>query len=405
MDKIIYIDCFSGISGDMMLGALIDLGLKKDILIEELKKLPVNGYKIMISRDTENKIACTDFKVEISDSQTSRNYKEIKEIISSSSLKENIKKTAISIFDVLAAAEAKIHSVPADKLHFHEVGATDSIIDIVGTAIGLDYFGLKKIYSAPVPLGSGFVDTAHGRLPVPAPATAEILKGIPAYSGDFDFEVTTPTGAAILRSCADSFCRMPFLNIEKIGYGSGSRKTDKIPNLLRLLLCHENIRKNKDISEIRAGALSEGFDFEEVIILSTNIDDMAPEHIGYITEKILQEKALDVWTEPVFMKKDRQAVQLNILCKSSEEVKLSRMIFEETTTLGIRRTRAGRYFLERKEDFVKLPYGEVGIKLGYLKGEIITCSPEYESCRQLARKTKKPLKDIYRDVGRFFSMR
>ena len=150
---------------------------------------------------------------------------------------------------------------------------------------------------------------------------------------------------------------------------------------------------------------SEGFDFEEVIILSTNIDDMAPEHIGYITEKILQEKALDVWTEPVFMKKDRQAVQLNILCKSSEEVKLSRMIFEETTTLGIRRTRAGRYFLERKEDFVKLPYGEVGIKLGYLKGEIITCSPEYESCRQLARKTKKPLKDIYRDVGRFFSMR
>ncbi|MDD3520761.1 MAG: nickel pincer cofactor biosynthesis protein LarC [Actinomycetota bacterium] len=405
MDKILYIDCFSGISGDMMLGALIDLGLDEDFLIAELKKLPVKGYKIIVKKNSDYKISCTDFKVEISDMHTSRNYAEIKEIIKSSSLKESVKKTALSIFKVLAAAESKVHSVTIDKLHFHEVGALDSIIDIVGTAIGLDYFDLKKIYAAQVPLGSGYVNTAHGKLPVPAPATAEILKGVPVYAGDFDFEVTTPTGAAILRSSVDSFCKIPFTNIDKIGYGSGSRKNDKIPNLLRLFLCGEDIHSDKDTGDIREEALSEGFDFEEIIILSANIDDMNPELMAHLTDKILKENALDVWTEPVFMKKNRQAVKLNVLCSRKEEIKLSKLIFRESTTLGIRRVRTGRFFLERKEDLLKLPYGEVKIKIGYLKGEIITCSPEYDSCRQLALKTSKPLKDIYRDVGRFFSTR
>lgn len=405
MNKILYIDCFSGISGDMMLGALIDLGLDRDILINDLKKLPVKGYEILISRNKDYKISCTDFKVEITETQPSRNYSTIKEIIISSSLKESIKKTALEIFEIIASAESKIHSVATDRLHFHEVGAVDSIIDIVGTAIALDYFDLKKIYCSPVPLGSGYVDTAHGRLPVPAPATAEILKGIPVYTGDFDFEVTTPTGAAILKSCANSFCRIPFLNIEKIGYGSGKKKNDKIPNLLRILLCCENSCKKTDAAKIRTKALNEGFDYEDVIILSANIDDMTPELTGYVTDKILKENALDVWTEPIFMKKNRQAVQLNVLCRKEEEIKLSGVIFKETTTLGIRRNDIGRFFLERKEELLKLPYGEVKIKLGYLKGKIVTCSPEYNSCRLLALKIKKPLKEIYRDVGRFFSTR
>ncbi len=406
MDKIIYLDCFSGISGDMTLGALLDLGFDVSYLTTELKKLPIEGYEISVDKINGHKISCTDFKVKISGGQPSRNYSEIKGLINNSSLKESIKQRALSIFEVLADAESKIHQVPMDMLHFHEVGAVDSIIDIVGTAIGFDYYNPDKIFCSPVPLGSGFINAAHGKLPVPAPATAEILKDIPVYTGDFDFEVTTPTGAAIIKSSATSFCKLPLLKISGIGYGSGSRKNTKVPNLLRIILGVENnFTKNGDNNLIATDAKSTGFDFEELVILSANIDDLSAELMGFVTEKILKEGALDVWTEPVFMKKNRQATKLTVLCKKEDDIRISKIIFKETTTLGIRRVDTGRYFLERKEAIVKLPYGEIKVKLGYLKGEIITCSPEYESCAKLARKTKKPLREIYRDAGRFFSKR
>jgi len=405
MGKIIYIDCFSGISGDMTLGALLDIGLDEKLLILELGKLPIDGYALKIKKEVFNGISCTDFKTEITSKQPSRNYNEIKELIGESELGKNIKKIALSIFKTLADAESKVHSIAADELHFHEIGAVDSIIDIVGTAIGLDHFNVQKIYSSPVPLGTGYIDTAHGKLPVPAPATLEILRDVPIYTGDFDFEVTTPTGAAILKSSVDFFCKMPFLKVEKIGYGRGSRKLGPVPNLLRLLLCNEPTLSEKDFEDKKIGSAEHGFDFENITMLSTNIDDSSPEIIGYLSEKLLEEHALDVWTEPIFMKKNRQAVQLNVLCKEEQELKFSEMIFKETTTLGIRSIYAGRYFLERKEKTVKLPYGDVKVKLAYVRGKLVTFSPEFESCKKLSIKSGKSLKEVYRDVGRFFSTR
>jgi len=405
MDKILYIDCFSGISGDMTLGALLDIGLDERFLSIELEKLSIKGYELKIKKKVFNGIACTDFKVELTEKQPFRNYNEIKEIIEKSELVENVKKTSISIFENLANAESKIHSLAIDDLHFHEIGAVDSIIDIVGTAIGLDYFNVQKIYSSPVPLGSGYIETAHGRLPVPAPATLEILKDVPVYTGDFDFEVTTPTGAAILKSNVDCFCKIPFLKVEKIGYGSGSKQSGTIPNLLRLLLCDESSLSEKDFETLKNSSSEYGFDFENIVMLSANIDDLSPEIMGYLSERLLEEDVLDVWTEPIFMKKNRQAVQLNVLCREKQELKISEIIFNETTTLGIRRIHMGRYFLERKEKTIKLPYGDVKVKLGYLKGKLVTCSPEFESCKRLSIKSKRSLKEIYQDVGRFFSTR
>lgn len=390
----------------MTLGALLDLGLNANYLITELKKLPVKGYKISVDKISGSKISCTDFKVTVTENQPSRNYSEIKELIDNSSLKESIKRRALSIFEVLAEAESKIHKISVEMLHFHEVGAVDSIIDIVGTAIGFDYFSPDNIFCSPVPLGTGFVNTAHGRLPVPAPATIEILKDVPVYTGDFDFEVTTPTGAAIIKSSASRFCKMPLLKISGIGYGSGSRKNTEAPNMLRIFLGEENnFSMGTGSSMLSEKAKQAGFDYEELVVLSANIDDLSAELMGFVTEKILKYGALDVWTEPVFMKKNRQAAKLAVLCKKEDEIKILKILFKETTTLGVRRADTGRYFLERKEVAIKLPYGEVKAKLGYLDNEIVTCSPEYESCASLARKTKKSLKEVYRDAGRFFSKR
>jgi len=390
MKKILYIDCFSGISGDMVVGALIDLGLELNYLKSELEKMDLDEYSISCEDVKINSISAKKFKVKITKPPAYRDYKDIKRIISSSSLQSDVKKTTLKIFQVIAEAEAKIHGVDIEKVHFHEVGAVDSIIDIVSTAVGIKSLGIDVIYSSKIPLGKGFVSTLHGRLPVPAPATLEILKGLPVYSGDFGFEVTTPTGAAILKILVKEFGDMPHVSIKKIGYGAGSKKNNKIPDVLRFI---------KGNVEERSGAGKESISGEkDLILLSTNIDDSTPEILGYLLEKLHEKKVLDVWIEPIYMKKNRPAFKLCVLCDKKLEPEVIDMIFSETTTLGIRREAVKRYTALRKIKKVRLPYGEVQIKVGIYHGKEVTISPEFESCKKLAEKLNKPLKEVYQDA-------
>jgi uncharacterized protein (TIGR00299 family) protein len=320
MGKVLYIDCFSGISGDMMVGALLDLGLDFSLLKSELKKLNLEGYDISCKEVIINSIKAKKFDVETTAAQHKRDYGEIKKIISGSGLDEGIKNLSMDIFKVIAEAEAKIHKCRASKVSFHEIGAVDSIIDIVSTVIGIKSLKAAYFYSGEIPLGKGFTKTEHGRLPVPAPATIEILKGLPVFGGNFNFEVTTPTGAAILKTVVDKFDRIPPMIIDKTGYGAGSRKNDKIPDVLRLL---SGRIKEKHVPEP-----------EELIILSANIDDENPEVAGYIQEKLLGDSVLDVWTEPIYMKKSRPAFKLCVLCNKKSEAKIIDIVFRESTTMG-----------------------------------------------------------------------
>jgi uncharacterized protein (TIGR00299 family) protein len=389
MKNILYIDCFSGISGDMTVGALMDLGLELNFLRSELKKMDLGGYNISCNAVSINSISAKKFNVEIAGSPESRDYKEIKRIIGSSGLQNDVKRTALKIFQVLAEAEAKVHGTNIDKIHFHEVGAADSIVDIVSTAVGIKSLGIDVIYSSKVPLGSGFVSTMHGKLPVPAPATLEILKGCPVYGGSFDFEVTTPTGAAILKTLVGKFGVVPPVNIEKIGCGAGSKKNEEIPNVLRII--KGSIEEEADGKKGMSGR-------EDLILLSTNIDDSTPEILGYLMDKLYRTKVLDAWVEPIYMKKNRPAFKLCAICDSKLEHEVVNVIFRETTTLGIRREIVERYIAARKIKKVKLPYGEVKVKIGIYHGKEVTASPEFESCRKLAQKLDKPLKEVYQDA-------
>ena len=390
MKKVLYIDCFSGISGDMMIGALIDLGLELNYLKGELEKMDLDEYSVSCDDVKINSISAKKFKVKITEQSTYRNYKDIKRMIYSSSLQDDVKKTSLKIFQVIAKAEAKIHGIDIDKVHFHEVGAVDSIIDIVSIAIGIKSLGIDVVYSSKIPLGKGFVSTLHGRLPVPAPATLEILKGLPVYSGNYDFEVTTPTGAAILKVLAKEFRDMPDVNIERIGYGAGSKKNNKIPDVLRIV---------KGSVEEKSSAGKESIFGEEVLILlSTNIDDSTPEILGYLLEKLHKKKVLDAWIESIYMKKNRPAFKLCVLCDKKLESEVLDMIFSETNTLGIRSEIVKRYKAMRKIKKVKLPYGDVYVKVGIYHGREVTISPEFESCKKLAKKLNKPLKEVYQDA-------
>ena len=391
MEKILYIDCFSGISGDMMIGAMIDIGIKLDYLRTELKKLNLDGYRIEARKVKAGPISAQKFDVGITGKQPHRNYENIKSIINSSSLDSKIKKISLNIFECIAIAEAKVHDQEKEKIHFHEIGAVDSIIDIVGTAIALNCINIDKIYCSRVPLGKGFVDTEHGRLPVPGPATLEILKGVPVYEGNFDFEVTTPTGAAIVKALTKNFGELPFIKLKEVGYGAGSRKNTSLPNALRIL-----------IGEAEA-VFDEGS--EDLVLLSTNIDDTTPEIIGFAMEELYTQKIKDVWIENIYMKKNRPAFKLNVLCNKDIEHKISEIIFSQTTTLGIRREKVHRYCIERLIEKVRLPYGETAVKKGIFRGKVINISPEFESCKSLAKKTGKPLKEIYQDTILFFSKR
>ncbi len=400
MDKVLYLDCFSGISGDMMVGAMLDAGLDIGFLQKELGRLDLEGYRVKISAVMAGALRAAKFDVEVSGAQTSRDYGDIKRLINSSGLSSYVKKTSLDIFDTIAGAEARIHGNDIENVHFHEVGALDSIIDITATAIGLERLEIGRVLASTIPLGSGQVNTSHGKLPVPAPATLEILKDVPVCQGDFDFEVTTPTGASIVKTLASGFRRPSPMSIEKIGYGAGSRAVRRhspsLPNVLRILIGRD-LRQQGDDMPFYSG---------DTVMLSANIDDSSPEILGYITEKLIaRDGVLDTWVENIYMKKNRPAFKLCVICRLEEEALAARTIFSQTSTIGIRREEVGRYCLEREIETVKLPYGDVQVKTARLGKKVINSAPEYESCRLLAEKTGMALKDIYRDAGLFLSRR
>jgi uncharacterized protein (TIGR00299 family) protein len=381
--KVCYLDCFSGVSGDMLLGALVDAGLDPEALRREFAKLGLEGVDLEFERTLRSSISGTNLTVRVAHDHSHRSLSKIEQIISTSGLKESVKERAIRIFRRLGEVEAAIHNVPVEKVHFHEVGAWDSIADIVGACIGFDLLGIEKIHCSALNLGSGTVKAAHGVMPVPAPATAALVAEVPTYSEGPAAELTTPTGAAIVTTLAEGFGAMPAMRISATGYGAGDKDFPGRPNLLRVLI----------------GETTSATESTEVYVIEANVDDMSPQVAGYVRERLLEAGALDATFTPVFMKKDRPGFTISVLAKAEDRERLAEMVFAETTTLGLRMYRAERRVLERRWETVETPYGAVRIKVASENGKVRNFAPEYEDCRQLAVDRKVPLKDVIQQAN------
>lgn len=389
--RTLYYECFSGISGDMNLGALVDAGVDSKYLLKELSKLNLDDeFKIEINKASRKGITGTKVDVIIKHSHHHRNFKDIENIICGSDVNNKVKELSLKIFMKVAQAEAKIHEKSIDEVHFHEVGSLDSIIDIVGAAICLEYLKIDKIMSSTVEVGSGFVNCDHGVLPVPAPATVEILKNIPIKSGRVPFEATTPTGAAILATIVDEFTDNKNLNITSIAYGIGTKDEGDIPNVLRVYICEKENVLDK-VSD---------FEKENAVMLECNIDDMNPEFYSYIINKLLENGAQDAYMKPIIMKKGRPAIMLCVLTKEETLEDIEDIIFIETTTLGIRKYNVIKDMLIRKEEKVMTSFGEVNIKRAFINGSQIKYKAEYEDCVQIAIDNDVPLYKVYSEVSK-----
>jgi hypothetical protein len=386
--KIAYFDCFSGISGDMTVGALLDTGLKIEILEKELKKLGLSGYQLEVKKVAKKGISATQFKVKIKEEGVERRFKGILTILEKSKLDEEIKKETKKIFFNIAQAESKIHQKDIDKIHFHEIGGLDSIIDITSAVIGIKTLGIEEIYSSALPVGKGFVKCAHGVIPVPAPATLELLKNIPTYSGGIESEMITPTGAAIISTLAKSFGKRPLMKIERIGYGAGEKEFT-IPNLLRVSV-GEKIAKDKDFKD--------DYISDEAVLIETNIDDMNPEFYNYIMDQLFFQGALDVFLTPIQMKKNRPAHMLSIIVYEQNLKEILEVLFSESTTLGVRIKEIKRLRLGQQNFIAETKYGKIRVKVGIFKGEIKNIAPEYEDCKKMAKQHRVPLKEVYEEV-------
>ncbi len=389
--KILYYDCFAGISGDMNLGAMIDLGVDPEVLRKELRKIDIGSYELEVKRDERRGIFGTKVDVILPPAEGAsaspvhghRSFKDIAGLIEKSSFSERVRGTSLNIFTKLARAEAKIHGHSVDEVHFHEVGAIDSIVDVVGAAICFEVLNVDLILSSPVQVGGGFVKCAHGMLPVPAPATAEILKGLPIRSGIVPFETATPTGAAILAATAGRFTDSIHFTPLKIGYGIGQRDTD-VPNVLRVFL-----------GEMDDEGHDQDVETKEAYLMECNIDDMNPELYEGIVERLFEKGALDVYLTPIMMKKSRPAVKISILCDAGDRKGIEDVLWLHTSTFGLRLNRIQKLFLRRDVSTVKTKYGVLPVKNAYLRGERIKWKLEYEDAKRLAEEKGVGIKAIY----------
>jgi uncharacterized protein (TIGR00299 family) protein len=439
--RIAYLECFSGISGDMFLGALVDAGVRPQLLEDTVAALAV-GAKLQITRVIRSGISATKVDVWVdgekdmpreeywakqdaahthshdhphghdhdhgnhehaagdgSSVETSaphrhdhvhRGLKEIRKIISAAAISESAKKTAISIFEALGAAEAKIHDVPVEEIHFHEVGSVDAIVDIVCAAVGAEALRVEEIICSSLNVGGGTVKCAHGNFPVPAPATVELLKDAPVYSSGVQAELVTPTGAAIAKTLVRRFGSFPEMKIEKSGYGAGSRDFPGHPNVMRLVVGEA------------ASTLAAKTSSEMITVLEANLDDLNPQVFGYVMDRLLEEGALDAFGMPVQMKKNRPGTLLTVLCKPEDASKLTQLIFTETTTLGVRRRAEVRQALARRWETVRTPWGEVRMKIASMNGTVTNYAPEYEDCRRIAAEHHVPLKTVIQEAARAY---
>ena len=381
--RILYYDCFSGISGDMNLGAMIDAGIDSDFLVMELKKLGLEGWELKTEKDQRHGISGTKVTVrQTRHEHVHRHLSDIEKIFTKSSLASETKELAMKIFMKVAVAEAKVHNISIEKVHFHEVGAVDSIIDIAGAAICFNALNIDCVYVSPVEMGSGSVKCDHGILPVPAPATAEIMSGIPVKIGGVGFEATTPTGAAIVSTLGTHFGKHPSMKIEKTAYGVGHKENPDVPNLLRVFI----------------GEINDSEKGHEALLLECNIDDMNPEFYEYISEKLFKAGSSDVYFTNIIMKKGRPAIKLSVICETGTEEKLKDIIFRESTTLGIREFQFTKDTLVRKFEKTDTSLGTVIIKRSFYNGVEVSAKPEFSDCREIAEKTGIPVKEIYQKI-------
>ena len=377
--RIAYFDCFSGAAGDMILGALVAAGLDPDALRQDLAKLRLDGYELLIRTCRKQGIAAIQVDVKITADQKHRHLSDITGIIDAADLSESVRRRSRQVFTCLAEAEAKVHGTSVEKVHFHEVGAVDAIVDVVGAVIGIDRLGIDRIVCSPIATGSGTVRCEHGVLPVPAPATAELLVGVPLADCDEVGELTTPTGAAILTTLADAYGPLPAMRISRTGYGAGHRNGRNRPNVLRLIL-----GQDVEPADVR----------DQVVLLEANLDDATGEQIGYASQRLFEAGALDVFTTPIAMKKNRPGVLLSVLVLPEKEADCRRIIFAETSTFGLRRRVCVRHKLDRRTETVATRWGDIRIKLGMQDGTVIKIAPEYDDCAAAARRHGAPLRDV-----------
>jgi uncharacterized protein (TIGR00299 family) protein len=378
--KIAYFDCFAGASGDMILGALLDAGLDEAAWRAGLEKLDLSGYEIQVKKVHKGPIAATQVEVLCEESRVHRHLGDIEALINASGLPLPVQERSVAVFRRLAQAEARVHGESIENVHFHEVGAVDAIVDVVGAALGLWMMEVEEVYVSALPMGHGFVDCAHGRLPLPAPATVELAQGLPVVNLDVEAELVTPTGAALLSTLGTGFGAWPSMVLEQTGYGAGQRDLE-FPNVLRLLV-------GRSCAALDAPT-------QNVEVLEANIDDMNPEFYGHVIQRLLDAGALDVYLTPVYMKKNRPGVVLSVSCRAEDSQRLAALVFAETTTIGIRRIKTERWALAREYVAVQTPFGEVGVKLARLGEQVVNASPEYEDCRRLALEHGVPLKEVY----------
>jgi hypothetical protein len=379
--RVAYLDCFSGISGNMMLGALIDAGLELDRLRAELARLNVSGYSVKAETVQRGGLRGTHVTVEVEEQHVERHLHDIEAIITASDLPQEVQQKSVTVFRRLAAAEARVHGTSIDRVHFHEVGALDAIVDVVGSVIGLKLLGVEKVFASPVHVGGGTVECAHGLMPVPAPATVELLKGVTTYGRDVEAELVTPTGAAILTVLVEAFDSAPAMDVEDIGYGAGTRDLPHA-NLLRIAIG-------------QSAQATPDYDHDVVTVIETNIDDMNPEFYEHVMNRLFEAGALDVFLTPIVMKQSRPAVQLSVLTTQERVSEVVDILFAETTTIGVRFCSAARWKLGRRQVTVETLHGPVVAKVAYHGEKAVHVAPEVQDCRRIATARGVPLRDVY----------
>ena len=378
---IAFFDCFSGISGDMILGALVDLGLEIEDIASTLSSLDLEEFRLEAREVSSYGLRATKVDVVVPDSVLVRTFNNIRDMIENSALPQQVKVTSLEIFMRLASAESVVHGKPIDQVHFHEVGAVDSIVDIVGAAYGVYSLGISEVFSSPLPLGHGMIKTAHGAIPVPAPAVLEILQDTPTYGRGIPTEIVTPTGAAVIKTLATSFGVAPPMRIDRIGCGAGTKDIG-VPNMLRV------------VTGVPLELQAEGE--ELAYLVSTNIDDMNPEFYDYVIERLLDAGAHDVWLTPIQMKKTRPGTIITVLCSPGDATALKRILLEETSTFGLRTSTVMKKAIEREIVRVETPWGEVAVKVGRESNRITNVSPEFADCARIAGEQGVPIKDVFR---------
>jgi len=377
--RTLYFDCFAGASGDMILGAMVAAGVDANTLREQLSLLNVEGFKIDFETVDRSGLSATYARVETVREHKHRHLADVRRIIENSSVSDAAKELSIRIFTRLAEAEARVHNEPIEKVHFHEVGALDAIVDVVGAAICFDLLKIDRFVSSPLHVGGGMTEMAHGRFPVPPPAVTELLHGVPFYSGDIKGELLTPTGAAIITTVCEEYGPIPRIKADRTGYGAGTREYENFPNVLRVL-----------VGETEA----DGATSQRLWMIETNLDDASPQIVGHVMDRVFEAGALDCYFTPVQMKKNRPGVLLSVLCGASEKEAVMTLLFTETTTLGIRSYEVERRALRRTVVQVETQYGPIDVKVAHLNGHVVNEMPEFEQCRNAAISADVPLKVV-----------